>query len=667
MPSHRRRPLALVVGLCLATSLVVVSPAEPAAAAPLPPAGNPDGHAAVPVDGRAVDTSDPDIVVGTGTPASCTSEAVVDAVAQGGIITFDCGPDPVTIDMEATAKVFNDTGPEIVLDGDGLVTLNGQGERRILYMNTCDPVQIWTTPHCQNQDHPRLTVQNLTFINGDSRSETTYDGGGAIWVRGGRFKVVNSRFFNNVCAETGPDVGGGAIRVFSQYNTLPVYVVNSTFGGAPGLGNVCSNGGALSSIGVSWSVINSVLSYNDTTGWGANPAKPGTPGGGNGGAIALDGNTYTLDVSDSIIEHNHARAGGGAIFYVSNNRTGELYIRNSFIVDNPSDDFETAGYPGFFIIAKAGFPVVEGSLIATSADFPVSRLAGSNRYATAAAISRWSHPTGADVVYVATGLNFPDALGGGAAAAAEGAPLLLVHRDFVPSETAAELSRLAPDRIIVLGGTGAVSAGVATSLGVHGVVERRAGPDRYSTAVEVSKGAFTSADVVYVSTGAAFPDAMVAGAAAGHVGAPLLLVPPDSLPGAVEGELSRLGASEVIVVGGTAAVSDAVVNALISGGRTVTRYAGPDRYASAANLSANTFGPNPDHVLVAVGTDYPDALAGAAAAAAAGSPVLLVRTASIPSATATELLRLSPTEILALGGSGVVSVTVASQLAGYED
>jgi hypothetical protein len=76
-------------------------------------------------------------VVGDGTPASCTSAAVVSAVAAGGVITFDCGPDPVTITLEETAKIFNDSGPEIVIDGGGLVTLSG-GARRILYMNTCD-------------------------------------------------------------------------------------------------------------------------------------------------------------------------------------------------------------------------------------------------------------------------------------------------------------------------------------------------------------------------------------------------------------------------------------------------------------------------------------------------------------------------------------------------
>ncbi len=356
---------AVRFGLSVLAVFVWIAPIGGDAQA-LPAAGNPDGFVPVPAAAQAEDTAFPDHIIGNGTPASCTSDAVVAAVAQGGVITFDCGPDPVTIDMYATAKVFNNASDRVVIDGGGKVTLNGRNALRILYMNTCDPDQVWTTNHCQNQQFPELTVQNLTFVNGNAKNEHRYDGGGAIWVRGGRFKVVNSRFFNNVCAEVGPDVGGGAIRVFSQFDTQPVYVVGSTFGGEPGLGNVCSNGGALSSIGVSWTIINSLLTDNDTTGWGANPAKPGTPGGGNGGAIALDGNTYTLRVQGTRIQRNHARAGGGAIFYVSNNRTGELYVDESVIVDNPSDDFETPGYPGFFIIAKHGFPVVTNSIISTT-------------------------------------------------------------------------------------------------------------------------------------------------------------------------------------------------------------------------------------------------------------------------------------------------------------
>lgn len=310
----------------------------------LPPPGNPDGRCDIPAEAQLEDTSRPDHVVGTGTPESCTSDAFVDAVALGGVITFDCGPAPVTITLSETAKVVNDTGPRIVIDGNNLVTLSGGGARRILYMNTCDMAQVWTTPMCQNQDHPQLTVQNLTFIDGNSRGQDEEGGGGgAILVRGGRFKILNSRFFRNECDDTGPDIGGASVRVLSQHEGRPVYVVNSTFGGTPELGNVCSNGGGLSSIGVSYTVINSLFSYNDAIGRGANPMQPGTPGGGSGGAIYNDGNTFTLSLCGTLIEHNHANEGGGAIFFVSNDRSGTLEIRDSVLRDNPSDGFETDG------------------------------------------------------------------------------------------------------------------------------------------------------------------------------------------------------------------------------------------------------------------------------------------------------------------------------------
>ncbi len=321
-----------------------------------PPAGNPSGTAFVPPEAAAVATTNPDIVIGDGTPGPCTSAAVVAAVAKGGIITFNCGPDPITIEMTATAKVFNNTGPQIVLDGGGLVTLSGMNQRRVLYMNTCDPLQVWTTSHCNDQDHPQLTVQNLTFVNGNIGGIDLVAGGGAIFVRGGRFKAVNTRFFDNQCAATGPDVGGAAIRVFDQYLDLPVYIVNSTFG-TIGHGNVCSNGGALSSIGVSWTILNSWFSGNEAVGYGANPAKAGTPGGGNGGAIALDGNTFTLILRGSRIENNHANEGGGAVFFVSNDLTGHLVIEDSVLVGNPSDTFETAGFPGIFYLGNGPIQV----------------------------------------------------------------------------------------------------------------------------------------------------------------------------------------------------------------------------------------------------------------------------------------------------------------------
>lgn len=334
----------------------------PARSHPAPGAGNPAGHAAVPPGGRTVDTSHPDRVVGHGSPAGCTSAAVVAAVAAGGVITFSCGPLPVTITMAETAKIRN-ASARVVLDGGGMVTLSGAGRRRILYMDTCDQAQGWTTSHCQDQPSPRLTVQNLTFVDGNATGLTAEGGGGgAIFVRGGRLAVIGSRFLRNRCDTTGPDVGGAAIRVLDQSRDLPVYVVGSTFGGAPGLGGTCSNGGALSSIGVSWVVLNSVLSDNSAVGSGANPARAGTPGGGSGGAIYTDGDRYAVRVAGCVIERNHAREGGGALFFVSNDRTGTLRIESSRLERNPSDGFHTDGFPGIFFLG-AGSPVVQSSTL----------------------------------------------------------------------------------------------------------------------------------------------------------------------------------------------------------------------------------------------------------------------------------------------------------------
>lgn len=363
-PTLRRPPQRGVAALVLAAVCATTVPCLAAAA------GNPSGHCTVPPEAELEDTSQPDVVVGTGTPESCTGAAFVAAVAQGGVITFDCGPQPVTITLTETAKVFNDTGPRIVIDGGGKVTLSGGGQVRILYMNTCDPAQVWTTPHCQDQDHPQLTVQNLTFADGDASGEDP-DGGGAIFVRGGRFKIVNSVFVRNRCDAVGPDVGGAAVRVLSQYEGLPVYVTRSTFGGGPGLGNECSNGGGLSSIGVSFTVLNSWFSHNRAIGIGANPARPGTPGGGSGGAIYNDGNTFALRVCGTRMENNHANEGGGAIFFVSNNGTGQLSIESSGLFANPSLGFETAGLPGIFLLGDPS-PEIVDSVISAPAPTPAA-------------------------------------------------------------------------------------------------------------------------------------------------------------------------------------------------------------------------------------------------------------------------------------------------------
>ena len=333
--------LAVAVG---SASTQAASPSRPAARVAASPAA-----AVQPVAGARV--------IGRGTARSCTSSAVVAAVRAGGRISFSCGSKPVTIRMRATAKVLN-SRREVVLDGGGLVTLSGEGRRRILYMDTCDPAQVFTTSHCQDQATPRLVVENLTFADGNSSGEH-FDGGGggAIFARGGRLRIVHSTFVRNRCDPNGPDVGGGAVRALSAYRSLPVDVVGSRF-----TANVCSNGGALSSIGVSWNVANSRFVRNRAIGRGANPARPGTPGGGSGGAIYNDGNRFKLTITGSHLADNHAAEGGGAIFFVSNDRTGTLAIEDSVLERNRSDGFQTAGLPGIFFLG-AGRPAIVHSVL----------------------------------------------------------------------------------------------------------------------------------------------------------------------------------------------------------------------------------------------------------------------------------------------------------------
>jgi Chlamydia polymorphic membrane protein (Chlamydia_PMP) repeat len=289
-----------------ATPPATASQAPPATATQqLPKYGNPHGHAYVPAAGRAVSTAHPNHIVGHGTPAGCTSAAVVRAVAMGGIITFDCGPKPVTITMTATAKIVH--GHRIVIDGGGKVTLSGGGKIRILYMNTCHS--------CWEQAGPRLIVQNMRFADGYSSARqagtSSNYGGGAIFDQGGQLRVVNSAFVGNRCYRYGPDLGGGAIRAYGMDMRTPVYLTHDTF-----RGNKCSNGGAVSGLYANFVVINSLLTGNKAIGWGQNPALPGTPGGGSGGAIYTDGDTYNLIIDGTIIRDNSAREGGGGIFCV---------------------------------------------------------------------------------------------------------------------------------------------------------------------------------------------------------------------------------------------------------------------------------------------------------------------------------------------------------------
>jgi putative cell wall-binding protein len=300
---------------------------------------------------------------------------------------------------------------------------------------------------------------------------------------------------------------------------------------------------------------------------------------------------------------------------------------------------------------------------AESTSSNVTRVAGSDRYATAAAVSRSAYGASVPVAYVATGATFPDALAAAPAAAKAGGPVLLTARDSLPSVTAAELSRLKPGKIVLVGGTGVISDNVRRAVGAYtsGSVVRLAGADRYATAAAVSRASFAAGvPVAYVATGAAFADAESGGAAAGRQRGPVLLVSPTSIPSATATELGRLRPQRIVVLGGSGAVSSSVAAALdryTSG--SVSRLSGADRYATAVAVSRSTYGSTaPATVYVATGVHFPDGLTGAPVAALAPGPLLLVKPDALPSSVASELRRLGADEVVVLGSTGAISDSV---------
>jgi hypothetical protein len=298
----------------------------------LPAAGAGNDSIAVPSDGQEADSSMPTTVVGDGTPASCTSDAFVAAVLKGGVITFNCGAQAHTIELTATARVHNLNTLNVVIDGGGLITLSGAGARRILYQDVCD-LDLGLKPgntRCDLDDYPRTTVQHLTFVNGYTDDEK---GGGAIFVRGGRFKIVDCRFFHNTSATAGPDVGGGAVRITGMDTSVAVYIAQSTFGGAGDLGNAAANGGGLSGLFASFAIYNTLFENNRTTSCCGNPISSGA-GGGSGGAIYMDGMQLRLSIYGSRLADNSCQAFGSAIFFVSNDHQGVLTIDGSAFSSN---------------------------------------------------------------------------------------------------------------------------------------------------------------------------------------------------------------------------------------------------------------------------------------------------------------------------------------------
>ena len=312
--------------------------------------------------------------------------------------------------------------------------------------------------------------------------------------------------------------------------------------------------------------------------------------------------------------------------------------------------------------APSAAPVSASQLAAyavTVDHLPVTRLAGADRYATAAAISRATYAAGVPVVYIATGAAFADALAGAPAAGMQQGPLLLIAQTSIPPVVATELTRLKPARIVVLGGTASIAEKTKTALAAYtkGSVTRLAGADRYATAAAISRATYAAGvPVVYIATGAAFADALAGAPAAGMQQGPLLLIAQTSIPPVVATELTRLKPARIVVLGGTASIAEKTKTALAAYTKgSVTRLAGADRYATAAAISRATYAAGVPVVYIATGAAFADALAGAPAAGMQQGPLLLIAQTSIPPVVATELTRLKPARIVVLGGTASIA------------
>jgi putative cell wall-binding protein len=337
----------------------------------------------------------------------------------------------------------------------------------------------------------------------------------------------------------------------------------------------------------------------------------------------------------------------------------------------------------------AGTESTESAAGALAAAATTSRIFGINRYDTAVKISQSTFTTPASdfggVLFVANGMNFPDALSAGPAAASMVGPILLVPpTGGLPLVVETEIQRLDPISVVILGGTDNVSAQAEAELKAlvpePNAVFRTAGTNRYKTsallsdfvakAVDLGGGAwdYTEPDTAIISTGLSFADALAGGAAGGWEYAPLLLTSPGGLDPAVTDVLTPIPADPgtgypgrtfktVRILGSTATVSTTVENQIkaILPSAKVVRYAGKDRYDTAAKLNAAVFTAPAYEVTLVNGLRFPDALAGAPRVNVTGGPTVPVRTECVPAFSTSTLTTLTPSLVTALGNVDAVS------------
>lgn len=314
-------------------------------------------------------------------------------------------------------------------------------------------------------------------------------------------------------------------------------------------------------------------------------------------------------------------------------------------------------------------PATAGSAPATDASLEAYTevpIAGADRFGTAVAASQAAFASGAACVVIATGRNWPDALGGAALAGVKEGPILLSDTNDVPDGTMTEIIRLGAAEAIILGGTGAVGpaaeAELKTRLGTDKVT-RIGGANRYQTAQMVAQATVDANSewdgTAFCATGANFPDALAAAPIAAAMGWPIYLSETDHL-GATKGAMQAAGVQIAMILGGTGAISSAVESDLGATFGGVERLAGDNRYETAVEVA--TFGVLDcglvwDSLAIATGQDFPDALTGGVLQGRDNSVMLLTPSNTLADATydALEMNQEEITEVKFLGGLGAVT------------
>ncbi|MDQ0576544.1 cell wall-binding repeat-containing protein [Agromyces albus] len=291
----------------------------------------------------------------------------------------------------------------------------------------------------------------------------------------------------------------------------------------------------------------------------------------------------------------------------------------------------------------------------------MSRLFGADRFATSVQISQAGYQQGSDEVFIVNGMDFPDALSAGPAAARIGAPILLTMPAGMTDSVMAELARLAPTTIYIVGGTPSVSIQVENQLrGYTTDVIRFNGADRFETSRLVADYFWGGSDnrTAYLATGMNFPDALSAAPAAANEYAPVILVNGglSTVDSGTKTLLDELDIEKVVIAGGEPSVSAGLKKSIDELPFILESYRrnGADRFATSLITNQKSF-PLADAAFLATGYSFPDALAGAALAGSWFAPIYLVPQVCVPLEVLEEIGRLHVRDLVLLGGEPSLS------------